>query len=386
VFGLIHACSRTLDGELLTLWRAHLCGLCLCLRDSRGQLSRALTNTDAVMLSVLVEAQQAGPAARSTAGPCPLRGMRTAQVVPASSVAARLGATASVALAAAKAQDVRAERVAGVGADHVGVKDRAVVFLSDPLRRRTFADPPIARAIDAGGVLDVLSGQAALEATPGTTLTELLAPTATATGQIFAAAAGLAGVPANEPALRRIGEAFGALAHLLDAVEDLDEDRRSGAFNPLSATGTSVEGARHLAHNLERRIRDGVDELELADDRLVRALLVRGVHSATHRVFDGGNSCATASAPGPRVPLTKPDRPDPQQTPPEPPPVPPPAPPPGPRSFWPNLLPWLGVYCTGYACCASHTNPCTGKRHDPGCSNCDGCDCDCCGDGCCCDC
>jgi len=89
MFGVVHACRRTLDDELFTQWQAHLCGLCLQLRDSRGQLSRALTNTDAIALSVLTEAQQTGPTGRRTAGPCPLRGMRTAQVLPAGSTPTR---------------------------------------------------------------------------------------------------------------------------------------------------------------------------------------------------------------------------------------------------------------------------------------------------------
>jgi hypothetical protein len=51
----------------------------------------------------------------------------------------------------------------------------------------------------------------------------------------------------------------------------------------------------------------------------------------------------------------------------------------------------LGVYCTGYACCADHTSPCSGQRKEAWIKNCDGCDCcdccDCCdGCNCCCDC
>lgn len=98
VFGIIRPCSHTLSERLRTSWVAHLCGLCLALRDDHGQLARTATNYDGLIISVLVEAQSFGPqslgpqsfgpqstaqdgaAGRRTAGPCPLRGMRTASV------------------------------------------------------------------------------------------------------------------------------------------------------------------------------------------------------------------------------------------------------------------------------------------------------------------
>jgi hypothetical protein len=378
MFGVVHACRRTLDDELFTQWQAHLCGLCLQLRDSRGQLSRALTNTDAIALSVLTEAQQATPAGRRTAGPCPLRGMRTARVVPAGSASTRLGAAASLTLAAAKAQDLRAER-----AHHLGMptlRGRAGSALADPLRRRALADEPMARAMHAIDALDGLARQGAVEAAvrPGDSLLTVTAPTAAATAEIFAASATVAGRPENEPLLREMGSAFGTLAHLLDAVADLDDDRRTGSFNPITATGTPLEQVRHQCRRLVHRIRVTFDRLVLTDGRLARALLVDGTHAALHRAFD--TTGATCAAPPPNWPGA------PEQTPHKPPPPEPPKPP-----FWPNLLPWVGVYCTGYACCATHENPCTGRQHSGGCGGCDGSCCECgdccdCGDGCCCDC
>jgi hypothetical protein len=392
MFGVIHACQHTLDDELLAQWQAHLCGLCLSLRDSRGQLSRALTNTDAVLLSVLVEAQQPGAADRTTAGRCPLRGMRTAQVVPAKAVAARLGATASVTLAAAKAGDVRAEQVHLLATPTI--RARAIAAMAGPLRRSALLDTEMADAVQARKLLDDLAGQAALESAIGLgdPLLAVTAPTARATGRIFASSAVLAGRTANEEPLREVGEAFGALAHLLDAVEDLPADQRSGAFNPIRATGGSITQARRLAHQLVRQIGLGFELLQLHDGRLARALLVDGTRSAVHRTFAaaGAGSCGASSTgphfgyPGPAA-NPPPDAPTgPGQTPPIPPP--PPKEPPRP-AFWSNVLPWIGVYCTGYACCASHQNPCTGKQHQAGCSRGDGgcsecCDCD----GCCCDC
>ncbi|MFF1698608.1 hypothetical protein ACFVXC_34105 [Streptomyces sp. NPDC058257] len=58
---------------------AHLCGLRLALRGDHGQFARVVTNYDGLIISVLTEAQaQKSTGWRRTAGPCPLRGMRTA--------------------------------------------------------------------------------------------------------------------------------------------------------------------------------------------------------------------------------------------------------------------------------------------------------------------
>ena len=55
--GLVRPCRHRLGPELQERWRAHLCGLCLTLRDEAGQSARVLTGYDALLLSVLVEAQ-----------------------------------------------------------------------------------------------------------------------------------------------------------------------------------------------------------------------------------------------------------------------------------------------------------------------------------------
>lgn len=173
-------------------WQAHLCGMCLSLRDNSGQLSRALTNTDAVMLSVLVEAQQVTPALRTTAGPCPLRGMRAAQVVPSTAVSARLGATASLTLAAAKAGDVVAERQHGLAGS--AMKARAADMIAGPLRRAALADTALAGPVGTLAVLDDLAHQGELEsaARRGDSVLTITQPTALSTGRIFASAATLA--------------------------------------------------------------------------------------------------------------------------------------------------------------------------------------------------
>ena len=82
---------------------AHLCGLCLALRDEHGQLARLVTNYDAVVITALVEAQAGSSGRRREAGRCALRGMQKASVSLGSG--ARLAAAVSLLLASAKVDD-----------------------------------------------------------------------------------------------------------------------------------------------------------------------------------------------------------------------------------------------------------------------------------------
>jgi hypothetical protein len=93
--GIVRPCRHHLGPELHARWQAHLCGLCLTLRDVAGQAERVLTGYDVLLLSVLVEAQ-AGAVRTTTAAPCPLRGFSSATVVASSTGAARLAAAGAL--------------------------------------------------------------------------------------------------------------------------------------------------------------------------------------------------------------------------------------------------------------------------------------------------
>lgn len=109
VFGIVRPCTHRLSERLRTEWMAHLCGLCLALRADHGQFARIVTNYDGLIVSVLTEAQtERTTAQRRTAGPCPLRSMRTAPV--ARGEGARLAAAVSLVLASAKVRDHVADR------------------------------------------------------------------------------------------------------------------------------------------------------------------------------------------------------------------------------------------------------------------------------------
>jgi hypothetical protein len=374
-------------------WAAHLCGLCLALRDGHGQFARVATNYDGLIISVLTEAQSTpADGRRRTAGPCPLRGMRSAPV--AQGEGARLAAAVSLVLASAKVRDHVEDGDGAFGRRPVALAARTVARRWDRAGARTGGD----LGFDTAVLLDAVGRQADVEAAagPGSNVLSVTEPTETATAAAFAHTAVLAGRPGNTAALREAGRLFGRLAHLLDAVEDYAEDARTGAWNPLTATGTGPAEARRLCddarHGIRLALRD-VDFADTASARLAHTLLIHELGRSVDRAF-GTDGCAhhvvaqsgnpyTGSPYAPGSPYQPPGMP---AGPGGPGGFPPPPEPPRRRGLLAGCLVWTGLCCSCRLCCTDHDDPWTGRRRDSWCSSCD-CDCGDCGDcGDCCDC
>ncbi|MEU9080103.1 DUF5685 family protein [Kitasatospora sp. NPDC048538] len=411
MFGIIRPCKHRLSERLRASWMAHLCGLCLALRDDHGQLARTATNYDGLIISVLVEAQAARDDSswRRTAGPCPLRGMRTASV--ARGEGARLAAAVSLALASVKIRDHVEDRDGVFARRPVAAGARAVTRRWD----RKSAGSASAIGFDTGVLLEAASRQGGLERTlrPGGSVLLVTEPTETATAAAFAHTAVLAGRPGNAAALAEAGRLFGRLAHLLDAAEDQASDAANGAWNPLTATGTDRAEAERLCRDAVHGIRLALREVELTDRALVHALLAHETGQAVDRVFGPAAHAATcrtrnAGPAGGEHPNDAPPR----QAPPGQDPLSPWVPqgpgftpiggkPPQPRNLLAGCALWALMACSCQLLCCEHEDPFSRERREGWCQRncdcdccdgcqccgdcCDGCDgCDCC-DGCCCD-
>lgn len=380
MFGVLKPCAHGAAkyGIDPDQWQAHMCGLCLGLRDGHGQLARAATNTDAIVLSVLTEAQ-AGTGSRTNAAPCPLRGMRRASVVAADAPGVQLAATASLLLGAAKIRD------------HVDDGD-AGAFARRPMRK--ISDSWATRAqrqadaigLDVAPLLTAIAAQPGLEARAAEgCLEDLTGPTQLCAATLFGHTATLAGRPENVAALQEIGRHVGRIAHLADAIEDLERDRARGRFNPLDATGTDMPRAYELVRESEASIRRAAVEAELDQVPTVRWALLDPLAALLRNLGRGlglitGHTCRASANHEPYRFPSAPER----------------------KSSGPGPLKAIGqicgVYCTGAACCVDHNSPCDGRRKKAWrkkCKDCcDACECcgncgecgKCCGDGCCCDC
>lgn len=441
MFGIIRPCRHRMSEGMAASWVAHLCGLCLALRDGHGQFARVATNYDGLIISVLVEAQSAPASdARRTAGPCPLRGMRTAPV--ASGEGARLAAAVSLALASAKVRDHVEDGDGAFGRRPVAAVARGVARRWDRAGARTGGS----LGFDTAVLLDAVGRQGAVEAStrPGTPLLTVTEPTETATAAAFGHTAVLAGRPGNKAALEEAGRLFGRLAHLLDAVEDVAADARSGAWNPLTATGTGLPEARRLCDDAVHGVHLALRDAEFTDTvsgKLAHMLLVHELRRSVDRAFRGGtcshraaagdhgNAGASSGNPyGPNPYGPNPYGPNPQGPGPQGPNAygshphggspygpgnpsgpgnpygpggpygpgnpygpggpgapggfPPPPQPPRRRGPLAGCLVWTGLCCTCQLCCREHDDPWSGERRGGWCRDCD-LDCDCCD---CCEC
>ncbi|MQY13174.1 hypothetical protein SRB5_33170 [Streptomyces sp. RB5] len=388
MFGIIRPCRHRLSEKLHTSWVAHLCGLCLALRSDHGQFARVATNYDGLVISVLTEAQTPPESKqRRKAGPCPLRGMRTADV--ARGEGARLAAAVSLVLASAKVRDHVADRDGLLARPRIAALAGRVAQTWDRGGARTGGE----LGFDTAVLLDAVARQPELErlAVVGTPLLAVTEPTETATAAAFAHTAVLAGRPGNRAPLAEAGRLFGRLAHLLDAAEDLHADAASGAWNPIAATGTELTEVRRLCGDALHGIRLALAEVEFEDGALAHRLLVHELPHSVDRVFGPAYAHPRASgpyAPPPHNPYAPPGD-NPYANPPGGPGgpgMPPPEPPRG-RGLLMGCLVFAGLMCSCQVCCAGEFNdPWTGQRREGACHKCD-CDCSGCGDCCnCCDC
>jgi hypothetical protein len=207
--------------------------------------------------------------------------MRRASVATGDS--ARLAATVSLVLAAAKARDHAADGDGPLG--RPGLRRAAAALAGSWERGGARVGERL--GFDTRLLTAAVSRQEALEASagPGTPLLVITEPTETATAAAFGYTAVLAGKPGNEAALAEAGRLFGRIAHLLDAVEDLAADTRSGAWNPLTATRTPVAEARRLCADALAGIRLALADAEFTDRRLVDALLHDELRRSVRRAF-----------------------------------------------------------------------------------------------------
>ncbi|MGK5631022.1 DUF5685 family protein [Streptomyces sp. URMC 123] len=287
MFGIVRPCAHRMSENMRTQWMAHLCGLCLALRGDHGQFARVATNYDGLIVSVLVEAQSERSGDwRRTAGPCPLRGMRTAPV--ARGEGARLAAAVSLVLASAKVRDHVLDGDGLLARRPVAAAARRVARRWDRAGARTGAD----LGFDTSVLVEAVDRQAELEAGTGLggSLLAVTEPTETATAAAFGHTAVLAGRPGNRAPLEEAGRLFGRLAHLLDAVEDLHRDTASGAWNPIAATGADAAEVRRLCDDAVRGVRLALEDVDFVDGRLAHVLLVHELGRAVDRAF--GTACA----------------------------------------------------------------------------------------------
>ncbi len=289
MFGMLRPCRNRLSPRLRAAWTAHLCGMCLALRDRHGHVARLVTNYDGLVLSALVEAQRPEELAgggRRRAGPCVLRGLRGAEV--SHGDGARLAASASLLLASAQLRDHVADGdlVGGVRTRTASlVADRWDAAGTQSGEGLGFDVDLVRAAVARQGDLEHRLAQRGPGADPVAALLAVTAPAEEASAEGLRASAVVAGCPGNAEPLAEVGRLFGRVAHLVDAVEDLAEDRAAGRFNPVLATGLGPAEVRRACDDATHGVRLALADIELRDPALVHLLLVHELPRAVARAF-----------------------------------------------------------------------------------------------------
>jgi hypothetical protein len=256
MFGLMRAggCARK-AGARYERARAY-CGTCKTMGRLYGQRTRLLLNHDAVFLGELLLSLSPEPdwAPAYTPRRCAsLPG--SAQIPPALAYAA----TANVALAEFAVRD----KIADASKLWHSVR----LALSRPFARAR------ARLVGWNVPTDALyalqTRQEAIEKERGQSLVFYAAPTGEATRLVFAHGGALV-APDSAPALGTLGEAFGRLVFVLDALTDRADDAKRGTFNALTASGATVAEARTYLRQLLSDALAALNALPISADRRAR--------------------------------------------------------------------------------------------------------------------
>ncbi len=255
-----------------------MCGVCLSMGNSFGQVARSALNLDTLILSLLAEHLRSDTTGRRSpqrvhAGRCPLRGMRTAVVLEPTSPAARYAAAVSMLLVDINLRDHIDDRDAG----------RLAARIASPYaasRARTAAAVAADLGADLSGIEAAIQTERRVRREPGLASHDYLRHTAEAFALCFAGIGRVMGVPSACPPLADLGRAYGATATLVDAFEDYAVDNHSGRFNLLTAAWPDETDERRWSHgraaivDYRARIEAALTALSVAPTDLPWTLLV----------------------------------------------------------------------------------------------------------------
>jgi hypothetical protein len=235
MFGLMksHTCSQT--AELKLHRRLHYCGTCKTMGSLYGQKTRALLNHDTVFLAELLSAISINDESlkgwnRAYQSYNCLALPRDEEQMP---VALQLAATATVVLTEFKI------------ADHINDSKRRIWKTAQSFYSKSFLKAAAQLQqwqFPVDDLHQALLSQETREARarisnepPDAILDDLAEPTAIATGLFCRQGARLVGQASQEQTLYTLGSHFGAIAYLIDAIEDYEKDLRHGDFNAIGA-------------------------------------------------------------------------------------------------------------------------------------------------------
>lgn len=286
MFGFILPNLESLDAEEKQRYRSVYCGVCRSIRRRYGQRCRLTVSYDmtflALVLGSLYEPDEETGAKRCPVHPVELQAF-------ACSVYTDYAADVSVALAYHKLlddwRDDRSKRARV-----------AAAALAVPYRRARCRRPEACRAIEAAmddihaierearafRAMQMSKGRdASAPAGSGAELVVAEPPSPDAAANRFGLLMGDLFAFQDDfwaTDLRRFGARLGKFVYVMDAAVDLEEDQKSGSYNPFVMMGASREEARESLELLAAGMADAFERLPLERDvHVLRSVLYAGV-------------------------------------------------------------------------------------------------------------
>ncbi len=230
MYGLVKGCFLGPE-ERDDDWNAHYCGLCLALKHDYGMAARMALNGDAVLLSMLCEAQSPDKWPRMTHR-CAFRKFRQTAVIAPGPPGIHYAAAMSLLMAASKI------------ADHIADGDSFVkrfpAFFSRLAAhwQKKSGNRAVDLGFDTAPVEMHIRQQPQRERESGRNFLYYSRPAEEIAGDMCRHTGVLAGTGKNLFALSQIGQMFGRIVWLTDSVRDYDSDRANGHFNALATIST----------------------------------------------------------------------------------------------------------------------------------------------------
>ncbi len=277
MFGYVRPLQGKLDPGELEAYQVAYCGLCHTLGRRYGLFARFLLNYDFTLLAMLLSPASDKPAVEHRrCVRCPLKG----KTVCAANSGLDIAADESVILTWWKLRDSIED-----GGVWERLKARTMCLLLKPgYRRAAAARPEFDRE-----TRDCLARLHALEKENCPSLDR----TADAFACILRAAAPATGDAPRDRAMGQLLYHVGRWIYLVDAWDDLAEDRSSGAYNPIRARFQGDEEGQqaYLRSTMDRSLDLAISAFELLDlggwKGVVENILSLGLPAVEELVFRG---------------------------------------------------------------------------------------------------
>lgn len=283
MFGYIKACQGELKVSENDIYKGAYCALCKALGKNYGQISRLTLNYDIAFMTVMLlsvsdeeiylKQKRCGLKLKST--PC-------------------LTFDNSVfRYSCAVAMLMNYYKIIDNIDDRKGLK-RLAFYLALPYfkikkRKAARSYPHIAEAMEK-----MYKNQAAAQENPSADIDSASHPTAQMLGEVFSS-----GAEDYKQEFYRIGYCIGKWVYLMDAVDDLEEDRKSESFNPLFSDCDIGRDAdmKKIRSVLEPVLRNCVSEAYISYKKtkpkryggIIENVLTLGLEQTKEKIFSGSN-------------------------------------------------------------------------------------------------